>query len=155
MERYILPAFVMLFLVLASGCVVPATHTHPPPGMNQSPPHPDLPNMTTGGRAIAMAVPVDEIDTPYPEARDLLIEGLTYNAVGGRYLEALECYDRALAIDPDFTIAWQAKGVALHNLGRYDKAIECYDRALSLYPGNEGIESLKELALEDRVNAGR
>ncbi|MCU0632965.1 MAG: tetratricopeptide repeat protein [Methanolinea sp.] len=111
--------------------------------------------MTTGGRAIAMAVPIDEIDTPYPEARDLLTEGLTYNAMGGRYLEALECFDRTLAIDPDFAIAWQAKGVALHNLGRYEEAIECYDRAFALDPGNEGVETLKNLAVEDRVRAGR
>jgi len=150
MEPYTLPSLVILFLVLACGCLVPTTQ----PFMNESPPPPDSPNLTAGARVIAMAVQADEIETSYPEARDLLIEGLTYNANGGRYLEAIECYDRALAIDPDFTIAWEAKGVSLHNLGRYDGAIACYKEALSLDPANEGIESLIKLALEDRARTG-
>lgn len=142
MKRSILPVISILLLVLFTcGCMNPVAQTPPPS---------DLPNMTTGGRVIAMAVPADEIDTPYPEARDQLITGLTYNANGNRFLEAIECYDRALEIDPDFSVAWQAKGVALHNLGRYDDALECYDRALSFDPGNEGIDELKEITLQDR-----
>ncbi|MDD1715446.1 MAG: tetratricopeptide repeat protein [Methanolinea sp.] len=135
----------MIVLVFTCGCMNPVAQTLPPP---------DVPNMTTGGRVIAMAVPADEIDTPYPEARDLLIEGLTYNANSNRFREAIECYDRALAIDPDFSVAWSAKGVALHNLGRYDEAITCYDRALSLDPGNEGIEDLREITLQDQERLG-
>lgn len=139
--------FILILVIFTCGCVSPMAHTLSGPGFNQSP---APSNMTTGGRVIAMAVPADEIDTSYPEVRDLLIEGLTYNANGNRFQEAIECYDRALEIHPAFAIAWQAKGVALHNLGRYDEALECYDRALSLDPGNEGIEDLKEITLQDR-----
>lgn len=141
MKQMILPGIFILFLVFACGCTSMTAQPLPPP---------DLPNMTTGGRVIAMAVPAEEIGTPYPEAKDLLIEGFTYNANGNRFREAIDCYERALAIDPDFSVAWSAKGVALHNLGRYDEALECYDRALALDPRNEGIEELKEITLQDR-----
>ena len=56
--------------------------------------------MKMGARVIAMAVCADEIGTPYPEAADLLIKSLHSNANGGRFSEAIDYYDRALAIDP-------------------------------------------------------
>jgi tetratricopeptide (TPR) repeat protein len=34
-----------------------------------------------------------------------------------RYQEAVECYDKALAINPKDAIAWQDKGDALYKLG--------------------------------------
>ncbi len=154
MNQYMLTAGIFLVLVLTCGCLGATVQPLHHPGSDQGIPPGDFPGMTTGGHVIALAVQPGEIDTPYPEAADLLIEGLALNANGNRFIEAIESYDRALAIDPDFAIAWQAKGVALHNLGRYDEAIACYDRALSLEPGNEGIEELKEISIQDRKRSG-
>ena len=52
----------------------------------------------------------------------------------GRYEEAIRCFDKALELDPHFTLAWYNKGTSLRNLGRYEEAIRCYDQALELDP---------------------
>ena len=52
----------------------------------------------------------------------------------GQYEQAIEYYDRALAIDPNHVNALYNKGVALGNLGRYQEAIKYYDRALAIEP---------------------
>ena len=52
-------------------------------------------------------------------------------------------------IDPDFTEAWYAKGVALHNMMRYDEAIQSYNRALAIDPGNEAVVALRTAAQAD------
>jgi tetratricopeptide (TPR) repeat protein len=52
----------------------------------------------------------------------------------GRSEEALACYDRALAINPQDAEAWSNKGNALGALGRSEEALACYDRALAINP---------------------
>ena len=64
----------------------------------------------------------------------------------GRYEEAIECYDKALKIDPQYADAWYNKGYALSKLGRYEKAIECYDRALEIDPKNADLRHNKRIA---------
>jgi len=52
----------------------------------------------------------------------------------GRYQEAIECYDKALQIDPRNADAWNSRGNSLNCLGRYHEAIECLDKALEISP---------------------
>jgi tetratricopeptide (TPR) repeat protein len=54
----------------------------------------------------------------------------------GRYEEAIEYYDRALAIDPSNIKALNDKGLSLYYSGRYEEAIEYSDRALAIDPNN-------------------
>lgn len=49
-----------------------------------------------------------------------------------RYKEAIECYDKAIEIDPDDEWAWHNKGLALSDLGIYDEAIQCYNKAIDI-----------------------
>jgi tetratricopeptide (TPR) repeat protein len=51
-----------------------------------------------------------------------------------RLQEAIQCYDKALEIDPQFLEAWVGKGAAIGALGNPDKAIQCYDKALEIDP---------------------
>jgi tetratricopeptide (TPR) repeat protein len=51
-----------------------------------------------------------------------------------KYNEAIECYDKALEIDPKYVYALNNKGLALDNLRKYNEAIECYDKALKIDP---------------------
>ena len=50
----------------------------------------------------------------------------------GKFAEALECYDKALAIDPQNSKILSNKGLSLHNLGKFAEALECYDKALAI-----------------------
>jgi tetratricopeptide (TPR) repeat protein len=50
----------------------------------------------------------------------------------GKFAEALECYDKALAIDPQNSNILSNKGLSLHNQGKFAEALECYDKALTI-----------------------
>jgi tetratricopeptide (TPR) repeat protein len=52
----------------------------------------------------------------------------------GMYQQAIEYFDRVLAIEPNFLEALNYKGVALLDLRRHQEAIEYYDRALAIDP---------------------
>ena len=49
-----------------------------------------------------------------------------------RYQEALEFYDKALAIDDEDIIPISNKGLALYKLGNYKEAQRWFDKTLSL-----------------------
>ena len=50
----------------------------------------------------------------------------------GNYSEAIQYYDKVLAINPKYTNALYNKGVALDNLGNYSEAIQYYDKVLAI-----------------------
>ena len=66
-----------------------------------------------------------------------------------RFNEAIECYDKALKINPNNVKAWNNKAFALHNLNRLDEAIECYDKSLEIDPNF--ISSLRNKAFALRT----
>jgi len=47
-----------------------------------------------------------------------------------RFDEAIECYDKALELDPQDTDVWNNKGTALDRMERFDEAIASFDNAL-------------------------
>jgi len=51
-----------------------------------------------------------------------------------RLSEALACYDKALAINPDFAPGWFNRGWVMERLGELGAAAESYERATSLDP---------------------
>jgi tetratricopeptide (TPR) repeat protein len=133
----------LVLVLLASGCTSRTGDQTVPPGTG-----PDSTYTGSGGR-IALAVSTDGISTSFPEARELFIKGLAASTQYARYNESLEYFDQALRIDQNFSEAWYAKGVALHNMKRYDEAIHCYNRALAIDPGNAAVLSLKKAAQVD------
>jgi len=60
-------------------------------------------------------------------------------ASAGRYDEALNAFDRALELRPDYPPALINRGNALEDLRRPDAALASYDRALSIMPENAGV----------------
>ncbi|MGI0073663.1 MAG: tetratricopeptide repeat protein [Nitrosotalea sp.] len=52
----------------------------------------------------------------------------------GKYEEALECFENALALNPNDPNILNKKGVVLRSLGRYGEAIECFNRSLEILP---------------------
>jgi protein O-GlcNAc transferase len=48
--------------------------------------------------------------------------------------QALACYDKALALKPDYAEAFYSRGIALKKLGRLEEALASFDQALALKP---------------------
>lgn len=53
-----------------------------------------------------------------------------------RYDEAIEAYDKALALKSPLAEAWFGRGNVLRELKRYDEAFAAYDQALTLKPNS-------------------
>lgn len=47
-----------------------------------------------------------------------------------RYEEAIECYDKAIALKSDYVDAILEKGIVLSMLNRNEEAMQCYDEAI-------------------------
>jgi tetratricopeptide (TPR) repeat protein len=87
------------------------------------------------------------------EAITLYNKGLDATNLGN-YDEAIQYYDRSLAIDPNNVNALNEKGLTLVALGRHKEAIEYYDRALQISPNDAVILDNKDLALA-AINNGQ
>ncbi|AUC96900.1 hypothetical protein CWS35_23585 [Bradyrhizobium sp. SK17] len=57
---------------------------------------------------------------------------------GGRPLEAIALFDRALALKPDLAEAWLGRGNAFAAMGRHDEALAAFDKAIALKPDLAG-----------------
>jgi tetratricopeptide (TPR) repeat protein/uncharacterized protein YjbI with pentapeptide repeats len=62
--------------------------------------------------------------------------------------QAIQYYDKALAINPNDNNALANKGIALYNLGNYTQAIQYYDKALAINPNTEVALANKGIALD-------
>jgi tetratricopeptide (TPR) repeat protein len=74
-------------------------------------------------------VPVSSKGTLYDKGNALIEQG--------NYTQAIQSFDKALAIDPNDKYALEGKGYALHNLGNYTEAIQYYDKALAIDPNDK------------------
>lgn len=67
------------------------------------------------------------------------------------YEKALECFEKALKIDPEYARAWRNKGWALGKYEKNQEAIECYIKALEIDEKDRKEDSIdwfkKELIL--------
>lgn len=71
----------------------------------------------------------------------------------GKFEEAIECYDKALEINPNFFLAWGNKGLALFNLKRYEETIECFDKIIDIEPRDfQGYENKGRALLNLKKN---
>lgn len=50
------------------------------------------------------------------------------------YAQALDCFQKAIDLQPHFVPAWVYKGISLEQLQRYDEAIDCYTQAIQINP---------------------
>lgn len=89
------------------------------------------------GMVIRVPMTQEDIDrlTTRERARAPYNEGLGL-AENGSYIDAVERFNEALAIDPDFVDAEYNLGVTLKMLKSYEKAIRHLDRAVELRPDN-------------------
>ncbi|WP_088891515.1 tetratricopeptide repeat protein [Leptolyngbya ohadii] len=69
----------------------------------------------------------------------------------GSYREALEQFDRVLAVQPNHGSAWVFRAVVLIHLDRFQEALESCDRALTANPTNAEAWLFRAVALQ-RLN---
>jgi tetratricopeptide (TPR) repeat protein len=83
-------------------------------------------------------VPADAAAAPVPASTSETAEAAWERGQGlrsqKRYDEALAAYERALALDPQLTAAWNNKGRLLRHQKRYKEALEAHEQALALDP---------------------
>jgi tetratricopeptide (TPR) repeat protein len=65
-----------------------------------------------------------------------------------KYDEAIQYYDKVLAINPSAVGALNSKGLALDHLQRYDEALQSFDKALEIDPSSVNALNNKGLALD-------
>jgi tetratricopeptide (TPR) repeat protein len=64
--------------------------------------------------------------------------GITYGE-SGEYKRAIECYEKAIAIKPDYYEAWNNMGNVYNKLGEYEKAFFSYTQSIKYSPSYEVI----------------
>jgi tetratricopeptide (TPR) repeat protein len=72
----------------------------------------------------------------------------TYERLG-RLGDALECLDRALAIDPRNVADWRNRGIVLKKLGRPAEALSSYEQLLAIEPGDVAALTKRALLLNE------
>ena len=50
------------------------------------------------------------------------------------FTKAIEFYEKAIEIKPDFALAWNNKGVTLDDLNRLDEALKAYEKTIEIKP---------------------
>ena len=76
-------------------------------------------------------------------------EGAVLNGLG-KYDEAIQAYEKAIEINPQYALAWNGKGVALSVQGKYDEAITAFDRAIEINPQDASAWNNKGNALDSQ-----
>ncbi|MBD3265279.1 tetratricopeptide repeat protein [bacterium] len=110
---------------------------------------------------------LEKLQEQYPYNASIPVKLGDMHAQQGKTDTAVQMYDRALALRPNYNRAMYFKGVALANGKRYDKAKELYERFLALYPdhvsahinlamlyGNEGKKEKQLQHLKQAVEYG-
>jgi tetratricopeptide (TPR) repeat protein len=106
---------------------------------------PDLDEARTGRAGVVDAVKRLGV------AEAQFLRGLALGAIG-RWTAALEAFDKAIEVRPDYAEAWNARGLALAELDEPSDALESYDRALALRPDYAEAHANRSPALR---NLGR
>ena len=70
----------------------------------------------------------------------------------GKIIEAVECFDKAIQINPSFELPWANKAKIFMDAKKHEEALECANKALELHRSWEHALKLKGMIL---INLGR
>ena len=80
---------------------------------------------------------LSEAQLPFREGTDLLQQG--------HYESAIRAFDKAIQLNPTFSVVYYSRGYVYGELGQHERAIQDYDQAIRLDPshaeayGNRGL----------------
>jgi tetratricopeptide (TPR) repeat protein len=78
-------------------------------------------------------------------------KGLTHAKIED-YEEAIKCFDKAVHLDPNNTLAWISKANALIEFGNEEEARKCLDRAKKIDPKYDFSQTFRNLSLHRLPN---
>ena len=151
---------------LRDGGLGPSTQAYLNAAIQRSQTHPDprlevlqaeIEKAEAECRSDELAAVWKEKATVTNSAYDWLNAGFYHN-INTQFSSGLDCYDKALEIDPKFAVAWNGKGSSLHKLGRYTEALDCCDKALEIDPqhvyawNNKGVLLKKRGRFEEALD---
>jgi tetratricopeptide (TPR) repeat protein len=87
-----------------------------------------------------------QISTKELSLKELIFKGNEY-FYKKEYNNAVQYYDKAIEIDPNYDKAWYNKGLALSYLGKHNEAIKCYNKALEIHVNEADAWNNKGCAL--------
>ena len=70
----------------------------------------------------------------------------------GDYYVAIDCFTKAIEIDPGFAVAWSNRGRAYRKIGDLDKALADYSKALDLAPNEASFLNFRGWARYEKGN---
>lgn len=79
-----------------------------------------------------------------PKALELYYKGVD-ESKSENHEKAIDYFEKAIAIDPEFAFAWDNIGITYRKLGNYDKALNAYKRSLEIDPN--GLMPLQNIAI--------
>ena len=71
----------------------------------------------------------------------------------GQYEEAINDYDKAIELRPDYAPVYKNRGNAKAELGRYEEAITDFDKAIKLEPDNQNFHNGRAIAFASMTAA--
>lgn len=89
-----------------------------------------------------------------PISNNIIIKASVWNNNGyafrkqSKYQSAIECYDKAIKLQPNYAKAWYNKGYILEKQGKYEEALHCFDKAIEFNPQNEKYTSSRNSVME-------
>jgi Flp pilus assembly protein TadD len=66
-----------------------------------------------------------------------------------QYEEAINCYDKAIVLDPNDPDLHSDKGLSLYQLSRFTEAIKSFNKAVDLDPKNRIYLKYREMAVKE------
>jgi tetratricopeptide (TPR) repeat protein len=73
----------------------------------------------------------------------------------GKVDEAIECYQKAIKLDPKIAEAHNNLGLVLHGKGKVDEAIACFQKAIALAPKDANAHNNLGFALQGKGNVDK
>ena len=71
-----------------------------------------------------------------------------------KFEEAIEIFERVLAMNQKIPEVWNNRGVALYGLGRLEESVQSYDRCLAIDPEKSGCSEEQGLFAEKPKETG-
>jgi len=123
------------------------SQTHPDPRLKLL--QAELEKAEAEGRSHELATLWEEKAAASHTGFDWFQAGYYFDEINKNYSTAVNCYEKAIELDPMHDNAWNNKGSSLHRLGRYEKALSCFDKAIEIDADYANAWNNKGSSLQD------